>query len=262
MSGLLLHLASPLQSWGAPSQFSTRLTHPYPTRSALTGLLACAMGRGRDEPVDDLAELGYTVRIDRPGQQFRDYHTVGGGYPRERTVITAEGKRRSGSTATLVSHRWYLSDAAFTVAVTGPADTIALAATALRAPCWHPYLGRRSCPPSAPLLITEHPEPVTALDLVPLHRDAGERAEAVEVGFVHEADPGTGTDPDPGTDPGTGTPPSRVIEDVPAADRSRTFGTRAVWETTRPFPADLCVGYGTQYLTAITQYRDQLHAAP
>lgn len=250
MSGLLLHLASPLQSWGAPSQFSTRLTHPHPTRSALTGLLACALGRGREEPVDDLAELGYTVRIDRPGQQLRDYHTVGGGNPREHTVITAAGKRRSESTATLVSHRWYLSDAAFTVAVTGPADTIALVATALRTPSWHPYLGRRSCPPSAPLLITEHPDPVTALDLVPLHRAPGRPADAVEIGFVHEVDPDTAI------------PPSRVIEDVPAADRSRTFTTRALWETTRPFPASLCAGYGTQYLTAITTYRDQLHAAP
>ncbi len=250
MSGLLLHLASPLQSWGAPSQFSTRLTHPHPTRSALTGLLACALGRDRKEPVEDLAELGYTVRIDRPGQQLRDYHTVGGGYPRERTVITAEGKRRSESTSTLVSHRWYLSDAAFTVAVTGPADTIALAAAALRTPHWHPYLGRRSCPPSAPLLITEHPDPVTALDMVPLHRDTERQAAMVEVGFVYEADPSS-----------TGVPPARVIEDVPAADRSRTFGTRALWETTRALPADLCAGYGTQYLTAITQYRDQLHTA-
>ncbi|MEY9937654.1 type I-E CRISPR-associated protein Cas5/CasD [Streptacidiphilus sp. MAP5-3] len=246
MGGLLLHLASPIQSWGAPSQFSTRLTHPHPTRSALTGLLACALGRDRDQPVDDLAELAYTVRVDRPGRQLRDYHTVGGGYPRERTVITAEGKRRKEATATLVSHRWYLSDAAFTVAVTGPDTTIALAAQALRSPVWHPYLGRRSCPPSAPLLITTHPDPVAALDLVPLHRTPDQQAEVVQVGFIHEAEPGSGM------------PPSRVVEDVPAPDRSRNFGSRALWEEQRALPAELCAGYGTHYLTEITAYRDRL----
>ena len=59
-----------------------------------------------------------TVRVDRPGVLLRDLHTVGGGMSAKDTVTTADGGKRSGATGTLLSHRMYLADAAFTVAVT------------------------------------------------------------------------------------------------------------------------------------------------
>ncbi|MFI8265493.1 type I-E CRISPR-associated protein Cas5/CasD [Streptomyces sp. NPDC085665] len=87
---LLVRLAAPLQSWGAVSRFSRRDTHSRPTKSAVIGLCAAALGRDRTDPVDDLAQLAFGVRADHPGTPVRDYHTVGAGrYPlRPRDVIT------------------------------------------------------------------------------------------------------------------------------------------------------------------------------
>ncbi|WP_433888462.1 type I-E CRISPR-associated protein Cas5/CasD [Streptomyces sp. CA-111067] len=165
--GLLLRLAGPLQSWGELSHFNERDTAGFPTRSGVLGLLAAALGRGREAPVDDLTRLSLTVRVDRPGVVLRDLHTVGGGLTAKATVTTAEGKKRTGDTGTLLSHRYYLADATFTVALTFPADAEAGAgadaghgeallgryAQALRSPQWPLFLGRRSCPPEGPLLL-------------------------------------------------------------------------------------------------------------
>ncbi|WNI18721.1 type I-E CRISPR-associated protein Cas5/CasD [Actinacidiphila sp. ITFR-21] len=159
--GLLLRLAGPLQSWGEHSHFNERDTAGFPTRSGVLGLLAAGLGRGRDEPVDDLTRLSLTVRTDRPGVILRDLHTVGGGLPAKATVTTAEGKKRTGDTGTLLTHRYYLADATFTVALTIPADAQAADsaallrryAQALRSPQWPLFLGRRSCPPEGPVLL-------------------------------------------------------------------------------------------------------------
>ncbi|MEV8534666.1 type I-E CRISPR-associated protein Cas5/CasD [Streptomyces sp. NPDC051211] len=87
---LLVRLAAPLQSWGAGSRFSHRDTHSRPTKSAVIGLCAAALGRDRTDPVDDLARLQFGVRADHPGTPVRDYHSVGAGkYPlRPRDIIT------------------------------------------------------------------------------------------------------------------------------------------------------------------------------
>ncbi|WP_138900819.1 type I-E CRISPR-associated protein Cas5/CasD, partial [Streptomyces albidochromogenes] len=121
--GLLLRLTGPLQSWGLHSHFNDRDTAAFPTRSGVIGMLAAALGRGRDQPIDDLTTLQMTVRTDRPGVPLRDLHTVGGGLPGKATVTTGEGKKRPGDTGTLLTHRNYLADAAFTVALTTPQAT-------------------------------------------------------------------------------------------------------------------------------------------
>lgn len=152
--GLLLRLTGPLQSWGLHSHFNERDTAAFPTRSGVIGMLASALGRHRGRPIDDLTRLHLTVRTDRPGVLLRDLHTVGGGLPGKATVTTAEGKKRPGDTGTLLTHRYYLADAAFTVALTAPrTDDPTLLdryADALRNPRWPLHLGRRSCPPEGP----------------------------------------------------------------------------------------------------------------
>ena len=53
------------------------------------------------------------------------------------------------------SYRWYLFDAPFTVAVeevSSPPVTLEVIASAVRTPVFTPFLGRRSCPLSRPLL--------------------------------------------------------------------------------------------------------------
>lgn len=95
MSGLLLRLAAPMQSWGEHSVFSERDTQNFPTRSGLLGLIAAARGIERGQPLGNLHRLCFTVRVDRPGVRMVDFHTIGGGLPRARGVLTADGKRQS-----------------------------------------------------------------------------------------------------------------------------------------------------------------------
>lgn len=187
MTGLLLRLAGPLQSWGEHSTFADRDTLRYPTRSGITGIFAAAQGLRRGEPLDRYTPLTLTVRIDRPGVLLADFHTTGGGLPRGRTVPTAEGGRRAEGKATIVTRRMYLSDAVFTVAVEGPGRLIDALAAALRSPRWQPYLGRRSCPPDQPLLLRAADDPVQELyQHVPLPGQRPDQHGQVSVDIITE----------------------------------------------------------------------------
>lgn len=138
MSVLALQLAGPLQSWGATSRFARRTTENAPTKSGVIGLLAAALGieRGDDTALAELAALRFGVRIDQPGARLRDYQSA-------QHFDTDESMP--------LSERFYLADAVFVAALEGPAPLIERLYTAVRAPGYLPYLGRRSCPPSRPL---------------------------------------------------------------------------------------------------------------
>ena len=190
MTGLLLRLAGPLQSWGEHSTFADRDTLRYPTRSGITGIFAAAQGLRRGEPLDRYAPLTLTVRVDRPGVLLADFHTTGGGLPRGRSVPTAEGGRRAEGKATIVTRRMYLSDAVFTVAVEGPGPLVGDLAAALRSPRWQPYLGRRSCPPDQPLLLRAADNPAQELyQYVPLPRRRPDEHGQVSVDIITEERP-------------------------------------------------------------------------
>jgi CRISPR system Cascade subunit CasD len=187
VTGLLLRLAWPLQSWGDHSTFADRDTLRYPTRSGITGIFAAAQGLRRGERLDRYAPLTLTVRVDRPGVLLADFHTTGGGLPRGRTVPTAEGGRRTEGKATIVTRRIYLSDALFTVAVEGPGQLIGDLAAALRSPHWQPYLGRRSCPPDQPLLLRPADNPVQELYRhIPLPRQRPDEHGQVSADIITE----------------------------------------------------------------------------
>ena len=90
------------------------------------------------------------VRIDRPGVRWWDYHTVGAGI--HMRIAGGEGETKPGA---LLTRREYLCDASFLVALQGNPDLVEGLEEAVRAPRWTPYLGRKCCPPTRPLL--EHP---------------------------------------------------------------------------------------------------------
>jgi CRISPR system Cascade subunit CasD len=159
MSVLLLRLAGPLQSWGVASRHMTRGTLTMPTKSAVIGMLAGALGRRRGEDLSDLASLRFGVRADQPGRLLIDYHTVSAvshapDDPSRQRLPTADGKSLKPENSTKVTRRYYLADAVFVAGVEGPGDIIGALASALRRPRFAPYLGRRSCPPSRPVLLT------------------------------------------------------------------------------------------------------------
>ncbi|GAA1016720.1 hypothetical protein GCM10009564_52840 [Streptomyces thermogriseus] len=264
-TGLLLHCAGPLQSWGTHSHFNQRDTAAFPTRSGIVGLLAAALGRGRDESIDDLAHLRITVRVDRPGVLLRDLHTVGGGLPAAQTVTTAEGKKRSGDTTTLVSHRYYLADAAFTIALTPAPDMPAHAellqacAKALRAPRWPLHLGRRACPPAGPLLLGTFDDVLHHLVRLPIAAPAprpGGPAGVVEFLADQPLDQLPLPEGTRVSDPADAAHPAARINDQPVTfhPRLRAYRTRPLYRRTFTPPRDQWGGLGADYLTSLATY--------
>jgi CRISPR system Cascade subunit CasD len=136
MGTLLLRLAGPLQAWGIDAKFETRRTQRMPTKSGVVGLLAAALGRKRDAPLDDLNQLHFGVRVDQGGSVLRDFHVA------------------KSETDSYLTYRDYLADAIFLVGLESE-DELFLAELdqALRFPAFPLFLGRRSCPPTLPLTL-------------------------------------------------------------------------------------------------------------
>ncbi|MGR6998793.1 type I-E CRISPR-associated protein Cas5/CasD [Yinghuangia aomiensis] len=221
--------------------------------------MAAALGHRRGDVAPEFDDLRFTIRVDRPGTLLRDLHTVGGGMPRHLTVPTAEGKRRSPETATVLTYRYYLQDAAFTVAVssrTGEGRRLAEYATALRKPVWPPYLGRRSCPPSGPVLMAEcGGDPHELLLALPLARPAPstrrqKEVGAVEVEFVSDGSPGKLFEGR------VGDVVTTSANDEPRSfdPMQRRYRERPVYRFSVPLPAAQCVGVGTAFLTAAADH--------
>lgn len=144
---LLLRLAGPMQSWGVQSRFTERDTALEPTKSGVVGLVCAALGRPRDTDITDVAALRMGVRVDREGRVRRDFHTAGReGFLRARGAV--ERKQL------IVTNRFYLSDAHFTVGLEGNNDQLRLLndiQKALRRPHWPLALGRKAFTPGCPV---------------------------------------------------------------------------------------------------------------
>ncbi len=156
---LLFQLYGPMAAWGDVAVGEQRPTASHPSKSAISGLLAAAMGIRRDEESthrEMSTGYGFAVRVDAPGEILRDYHTA--------QVPPAKGKAqfftrrdelRNTELNTILSTRDYRVDARYTVAVwqqenVAPFSLEALA-DALRSPRLLPYLGRKACPLSVPM---------------------------------------------------------------------------------------------------------------
>ncbi|MFT0621096.1 type I-E CRISPR-associated protein Cas5/CasD [Ectopseudomonas guguanensis] len=153
MATLLLRLQGAMQSWGTTSRFDERDTQLEPSKSGVLGLVCAALGRDRHEPVEDLAALRMGVRVDHEGVPMRDYQTATG-------VLIATGK--SDLRRTVVSPRYYLSDAAFLVGLEGADEALLTRIhAALRAPHWPLALGRKSFAPGMPVWLPDGLSPLS-----------------------------------------------------------------------------------------------------
>ncbi|MCM8749098.1 type I-E CRISPR-associated protein Cas5/CasD [Thermomicrobiaceae bacterium CFH 74404] len=159
---LLMRLAGPMQSWGVQSRFTVRDTAREPTKSGVIGLVCAALGRPREESVDDLAELRMGVRVDLEGILSRDYHTAGVGRwaGQPYGVVTVDGK----GLRPVPSNRYYLADADFLVGLAGPLPLLEQIAEALKQPRWPLYLGRKSFVPGSPVWIPDGIKPGVDLE--------------------------------------------------------------------------------------------------
>ncbi len=135
MSTLLLRFKAPMQSWGISAKFDSRSTERVPSKSAVIGMIAGALGRKRNESLDDLTVLRFGVRVDNEGRLLRDFQTAKN--PNKKTSVYGKPG----------IYRDYLADAAFLVALEGDDDLLEKVENAIKHPVFPIFLGRRSCPP-------------------------------------------------------------------------------------------------------------------
>lgn len=155
---LLFRLYGPMAAWGDTAVGEFRPSQAHPSRTAVLGLLAAALGIRRDQE-EALLELDRSVhlamRLDMPGELLRDYHT---------TQTAPAGKKlhyytRADETAspklhTILSQRDYRTDSGASIALQSlAADPVQLRnwQQALKTPALPLYLGRKSCPLALPL---------------------------------------------------------------------------------------------------------------
>lgn len=159
---LVFHLYGPMAAWGDIAVGEYRPSFAHPSKSAIIGLLAAAMGIRRDEEGRQkalAAACSYAVRVDAMGTLLRDYHTIqvpsSGTSRNPRTFHTRKAELAETGLNTILSSRDYRCDAVYTVAITLrdiATFSISELANALRKPTFNLYLGRKSCPLAFPLL--------------------------------------------------------------------------------------------------------------
>ncbi|MCY4003823.1 MAG: type I-E CRISPR-associated protein Cas5/CasD [Rhodospirillales bacterium] len=219
---LLFTLSGPMAAFGSYAGHERRGSDLAPGRSAVLGLLAAALGVERDDhdAWDALRQYRTATRLLTVSAPLRDYHTA---QTVPQRIRRPDGRRAALEAVgrgvhTLVTVRDYRTDVAIAVAVWAETARWPLSdlAEALRAPVFVLYLGRKSCPPAAPLgaEVVRAPDPVTAL-----------RAAAPPT-FLHRARPGAvASDPFPG-----GRPDRVETAPVQPLDRTRWhFGQGEVW---------------------------------
>lgn len=225
MSILILRLEGPLQSWGEHSvYFEEGDTATMPTKSGIVGLLACALGISKEESTEIAAlsdALTVGIRADRPGKILVDYQTTSA-----KPLQTAEhGKRGSKEKkSTIFTHKQYLEDAAFTVAITSKDESLLKhIADALKHPSWSIFLGRKSCVPARPVLdgLLDGDSLLDALKTIPAlpQRPTKEPAKSLTVELEENSPHGVGL----------------FRQDIPS-ERSRYFYSRLVHRMQIPIP--------------------------
>jgi CRISPR system Cascade subunit CasD len=169
MKACIFQIYGPLVSWGEIAVGGTRRSAMHPSRSAILGLVAAALGIKR-EAENDLAELGRSLsiafRVDAPGTLLTDYHTVQA--PRRQAKKTYRTRKEEVAALdekdnAILSSREYRCDAyaLAAVCVRDGRVTLEQIAESLRLPTFHLYFGRKSAPPALPL----HPQVVEADNL-------------------------------------------------------------------------------------------------
>ncbi|MCK6589665.1 MAG: type I-E CRISPR-associated protein Cas5/CasD [Polyangiaceae bacterium] len=157
LRGVALRLHGPLQAWGGPVVGDDRATLSFPTRSGVLGLVAACLGILRSDTTRLLAlaeGARVHVRVDAPGTPLVDDQTIQG------------NPNASTTRQTIQSKRTYLCDASFVaVVVPGPKGSLKAIAEALVRPVFAPFLGRRACVPSSPLLLAPEVSGEDPLDL-------------------------------------------------------------------------------------------------
>lgn len=181
MRVLLLRFDAPLMSFGGVMVDQHGPTDRFPGTSLLTGLFGNALGwrHGDADRLEALqARIEYAARWDVAPEPLLDYHTVELGQPKMREAgwtTRGEPEHRSGGDdaryGTHIRLRHYWANGVMTVAVALNGEnhpTIDDLARALQEPARPLFIGRKTCLPSAPILLDD----VDATDVLTALRNA------------------------------------------------------------------------------------------
>ncbi len=156
---LLFQLYGVLSAWGDQAVGGERPSSHHPSRSALLGFLAAAMGIRRDEN-DKLEELSrrchFAIKLHSPGHVLRDFHTtqVPPAIKKIKHLYTRRNELGESKLGTILSYREYRQDA-LSVSALWLEENSEISLNKLlynlTHPGFHLYLGRKSCPLSLPL---------------------------------------------------------------------------------------------------------------
>jgi len=135
-----------------------RVNH-FPTRSAIIGMLSAALGITREQHANlyELSQsLTIAVQVNNTGEKMTDYHTV-------QNFRSPMGKIQKGTKPT---YREYWCDSEHTFAITAESAIIDKLVTAVKAPKFTLFQGRKSCPLMRPLFetIVDENNPANALN--------------------------------------------------------------------------------------------------
>lgn len=178
---LVLNFDGLSQSYGEISTEKYKGTRLFPTKSAVVGLLGCALGYDRRKNRMELAELSgkikLGIRMDRSPFLYCDFQSVSG-YIEDLNcyILTNKSDKKNkdstlkknpiyehikaesvvsggvgGCSETKILYKEYLDDAAYTVVIESDEDTIKQLHYAIRNPKWTYTLGRYNCIPSRPI---------------------------------------------------------------------------------------------------------------
>lgn len=152
MKVLTIKLAGPLQSYGNEAAFNRRTSYHCPSKSAIVGMIAAALGYRRDDHrIGQLNKLRFAVRVDQPGQNLTDFQTIEYDQKKQKRKVT---------------YRNYLQDAIFLVAIAGDDDQILKIQAAMHHPKFQLFMGRRANVPAGPLKteVFDNDNPVSVLE--------------------------------------------------------------------------------------------------
>lgn len=156
---LVFQLYGPMSAWGDIAVGETRRSAPHPTKSAMLGLMAAALGVDRRDEATHCAmaaAYGFGVKVVSQGMMLVDYHTVQVPAQRRKAIFrTRKDELAEPKLGTLLSSREYRCDSAYVAALWGALMPAPFSLTelecALKAPKYTPYLGRKSCPMAIPM---------------------------------------------------------------------------------------------------------------
>lgn len=134
MAQLVLNFSAPQASWGTEAIGTYRTTKTKPTKSAIIGLVASALGYRRgDKRISELFDnLNFEVIGSSYESLLEDYQ-----------LIHYDPKK-----SPKIAHKEYLTNVHCKVVLIGDSTLLHKIEDAIKHPYFAPYLGRRNCPPA------------------------------------------------------------------------------------------------------------------